>query len=771
MFSSVCVLVFAGISCNILAAEEWRPAQGPLKTRWAKEVSPDNVHAEYPRPQMVRKDWTNLNGLWDYAITPKDEVKPPTKWDGRILVPFAIESALSGVMKKVGPENRLWYRRGFELTPGSLRKGRRVLLHFGAVDWECAVWINGRQVGGHRGGYDPFSLDVTDALAKGQNEIIVSAWDPSDAGYQPRGKQVRKPEGIWYTPVTGIWQTVWLEVVPETHIASLRISTRVDEDQAMFIVRANRELPVGSRLHVEVSLRGKPVVRGEGDVRFKPSDEISALIYLCNLDPPHKVELWSPDTPTLYDAKITLTSGDGTPPDQVRSYFGMRSVEVKKDTDGFNRIFLNNQPLFQYGPLDQGWWPDGLYTAPTDEALKYDIEMTKKLGFNMCRKHVKVEPARWYYWCDKLGLLVWQDMPNGDRHIGASDPDIQRSRESEENYRREWQAIMDALVNQPSIVVWVPFNEGWGQFKTNEILEWTKQHDPTRLVDGPSGWTDRGGGDMHDAHVYPGPGMPSPEEKRAVVLGEFGGLGWPVEGHLWQDKQNWGYRTYASQQELQTNYDSLMRRLRPLIGKGLAAAIYTQTTDVEGEVNGLLTYDRELVKLDADKVARLHARLYEPPPIVETRVLVPTSQTDAQRWSYTFEKPADGWIGPDFDDKDWKQADGGFGEAATPGSVVRTPWKSDDIWLRRTFSLESKELNTPHLRIHHDENAEVYINGVLVAKLEGYVTEYIDFELDTAAHAALEPGENILAVHCHQTGGGQYIDVGLVDVIETPRKR
>ena len=374
------------------------------------------------------------------------------------------------------------------------------------------------------------------------------------------------------------------------------------------------------------------------------------------------------------------------PLDEVEAYAGLRKIELRKDDHGHNRLFLNNKPVFQYGPLDQGWWPDGLYTAPTDAALAYDVEITKKLGMNMCRKHVKVEPARWYYHCDRLGLLVWQDMPSGDRYIGGNDPDITRSAESEANFRREWKEIIDMLSNHPSIVAWVPFNEGWGQFKTNEILEWTKKLDPTRLVDGPSGWTDRGGGDMHDMHSYPGPGMFPTTERRASVLGEFGGLGLPMEGHLWWNKRNWGYRTYKTQTELQSNYETLMHRLRPLVGRGLAAAVYTQTTDVEGEVNGLMTYDREVIKLDVPRVVALHKQLYDAKP-VRMRPVVASSQEKPQSWRYTTKAPAGGWEKPDFDDRGWEAGEGGFGTKGTPGAVVRTEWRTPEIWLRRTVEL------------------------------------------------------------------------------------
>jgi hypothetical protein len=755
-----------------LAQEGWKPAVGPLTTPWTDQVTPEKVHPEYPRPQMVRKDWTNLNGLWDYAIRPRGEAAP-AEWNEKILVPFPIESALSGVMKKVGVENRLWYRRTFGAAKPA--DGGRLLLHFGAVDWRCEVWINGRSAGGRQGGYDRFSLDITDfLLPQDEQEIVVAVWDPSDRGYQPRGKQVTEPRGIWYTSVTGIWQTVWLEPVPATFIGNYLVVPDVDSAAAVFTVTDGRSKIASGKSVARVRVLLSPP---EID---KPPQFIEAVglpgepitIKFPESAPP---KLWSPDSPHLYSCEIALHELDANAPnsrgkqlDQVSGYFGMRKISLGKDADGLVRMMLNGKPLFQYGTLDQGWWPDGLYTAPTDEALKYDIEITKKLGFNTIRKHVKVEPERWYYYCDKLGMLVWQDMPNGDRHIGPNDPDITRSAESEENYAREWQEIIDERRNHPCIVVWVPFNEGWGQFKTAEVLAWTKEYDPTRLVDGPSGWTDRGVGDMNDMHRYPGPGMPEPEANRAIVLGEFGGLGLPLEGHLWWDKRNWGYRTYDTREALWVHYRRLIRDLHPLVGRGLSAAIYTQTTDVEGEVNGLLTYDRREVKFDVAKMADLHARLHEPAPMVVVKPIVPTSEKSPQIWRYTTKQPPANWTAADFDDSSWEEGSGGFGEPTTPGSAVRTQWKTNDIWLRREVTLPAK-IENPHVRIHHDEDAEIYINGQRVAQFQGYVVEYFNEELDEKARQALKEGPNVIAIHCRQTGGGQYIDAGIVEVIETPR--
>jgi len=734
--------------CSPIHAD-WQPAKGPLMTRWAKQVSPDNVHPKYPRPQMVRKNWLNLNGLWEYAIQPKAQ-QQPDKFDGQILVPFPVESALSGVMKAVCEENRLWYRRIFEIP--KKWANQRILLHFGAVDWDATVLVNGKKVGFHRGGYDPFTFDITDALKDaGKQEIVLSVWDPTNAGYQPRGKQVKEPGGIWYTAVTGIWQTVWLEPVPETYIESIRIVPDIDK-KLVRVVAVCPDTAIGYSVEAEAKDGWFTKARGKG----KAGKEIVLSI--------KKPKLWSPDSPFLYDLKVTLKDSKGKNVDAVSSYFGMRKIEVKKDKSGINRLFLNNEPLFQFGPLDQGWWPDGLYTAPTDEALRYDIEVLKKLGCNMLRKHVKVEPARLYYWCDKLGLMVWQDMPNGDRHIRGRDTDLQRSEESAEQFELELKRVIEAFRNHPCIVMWVPFNEGWGQYDTPRIVNLIRQWDPTRLVNQASGWADRGVGDVHDIHSYPGPAAPPVEENRAAVLGEFGGLGLPIKGHTWQDEKNWGYRSYKTREELTEAYLALIENLRSLISTGLCAGVYTQTTDVEIEVNGLMSYDRAMIKMDAKKVAAANKRLYLPPPIVKT--IVPTSQKKPQRWRYTTSKPGDGWQQAGFDDSAWQKGQGGFGTEETPGAIVRTEWKTSDIWLRRVFELKGKKLSRPQLLIHHDEDAEVYINGRLIAKIEGYTASYVRAAIDDKASKALKVGSNCLAIHCHQTTGGQYIDAGLVDIIE-----
>ncbi len=739
------------------SAADWKPAQGPLKTRWAKDVRPDNVLPEYPRPQLTRADWQNLNGLWQFAIGKENDPPPVGKdLDGQILVPFPVESALSGVMKPVKPTDRVWYRRTFDVPGGW--DGRRVLLHFGAVDWEATVWVNGKEMGAHKGGYDAFSFDITDALKPGPaNEVIVRVFDPTDSGTQPRGKQVLKPGGIFYTPTTGIWQTVWLEPTPKR--ASIRrLKIVPDPDNNRVDVTAEVDGDAGG-LGVQVSaLDGQAVISGG-----VASPAAGTAHLLLRPD----ARRWTPETPFLYGLKVDLMQGE-TVVDSVGSYFGYRKVEVARDEQGVNRLLLNGKFVFQVGPLDQGFWPDGLYTAPTDEALRFDVEITRKLGFNMTRKHVKVEPDRWYYWCDRLGLLVWQDMVAGDKGIGPDQPDLVRSPESARQYNVELKAMIDGLQAHPSIIMWVVFNEGWGQFDTQRVTEWTKAYDPTRLVNCASGWSDRPGvGDVHDLHTYPHPAAPALEPKRAGVVGEFGGLGLGVDGHTWQ-KEYWGYQGTASSADLTRKYERLLREGWELKdAKGLNALVYTQITDVETEANGLLTYDRDVIKVDLDRVAAVNRGNYTMVPVA--RAVVPTSEASGLVWHYTTEKPSGPWTAADFDDTSWKEGPGVLGTEKTPGAVVRTTWNTPDVWARRTFTLP--EINPADLLLSalHDEDAEFYLNGVLAATVKGHTNSYEEIPIAPEARATLKPGKNTIAVHCHQTGGGQSIDVGLIELKEVKR--
>ena len=719
----IALAIITGITSLASAQQAWQQQKAPIMTRWAKDVTPDRSHPEYPRPQLVRNDWQNLNGLWDYAIAPKSAEKP-SAYEGKILVPFPIESALSGVMKQIQPDQRLWYRRTFSIP--AKWEGTRVLLHFGAVDWDAAVQVNGKDVGTHQGGFDGFSFDITDALKAGENEIIVGVVDPTNSGYQPRGKQVLKPGGIFYVPTSGIWQTVWLEPVLQAHIKSIKIVPDIDKGELTLTVDG------AGKVSASAMDGDKQIAAATGDAGQPITLKIA------------NAKLWTPDSPFLYDLKIKLDGGD-----EVASYFGMRKIALGKDDKGVTRIMLNNKFVFHMGFLDQGFWPDGLYTAPTDEALRYDIEVSKQLGMNMARKHVKVEPARWYYHCDKLGLLVWQDMPSGDNNGEAG----------QKNYEKELRAMIAGFHNHPSIVMWVVFNEGWGQHDTERLTALTKQLDPSRLASNASGWTDKKCGDILDMHKYPGPGAPQWEETRAAVLGEYGGLGLAVDGHTWTEK-SWGYKGMASKEALTKNYLKLMQGVWQLRDEaGLSAAVYTQTTDVETECNGLLTYDRAIINVDIDKIASANRGVV--PPLPQIVPLVATSQQKPQPWRYTTDKPAEGWMKPDFDDAAWKQGNGGFGTKNTPGSVVGTEWKTPEIWARRTIDIPEGPLGDVVLMMHHDEDAEIYINGVLAAKVSGFTSDYEEFEISKEAKAALKPGKNTLAVYCKQTQGGQYIDVGL----------
>lgn len=580
---------------------QWKPVEGRIRTQWSEQVNPDNVLPEYPRPIMERTEWKNLNGLWDYAIIEKGK-HTPSVFDGKILVPFAVESSLSGVSKTVGAEKELVYRRAFDVP--SSWKGKRVLLHFGAVDWKTDVWVNDVKVGSHTGGFTPFSFDITEALQGKNNTLLVKVWDPTDKGYQPRGKQVSRPEGIWYTPVTGIWQTVWLEPVSESYIQDLRITP--DIDNSLLSLKALVKDATSKDL-VEVKVFDGQQLVAQGKSINGECVQVAM---------PENAKLWSPESPFLYTLKVSLKQ-NGKLVDEVSSYAAMRKYSSKRDANGIVRLELNNKPLFQFGPLDQGWWPDGLYTAPTDEALLYDIQKTKDFGFNMIRKHIKVEPARWYTYCDKLGIIVWQDMPSGDRNPEWQNrkyfegTEMKRSAESEACYRKEWKEIMDALYSYPCIGTWIPFNEAWGQFKTPEIVEWTKQYDPTRLVNPASGGNHYTCGDMLDLHNYPAPELYLYDAQRATVLGEYGGIGWVVQGHIWEPDRNWGYIQFNSSKEVTDEYVKYAEKLYDLIPRGFSAAVYTQTTDVEVEVNGLMTYDRKVIKLDEKRVREINRKLCE----------------------------------------------------------------------------------------------------------------------------------------------------------------
>lgn len=589
------VFITCYLFVGILYAQDgaaWKMQQVVIQTRWAKDVNPANVHPEYPRPQMVRTEWENLNGLWQYAITEKDAAMP-VQYEGQILVPFPLESALSGVKKSLLPSQLLWYKR--TLTKPDIKGNNRVLLNFGAVDWQSTVFINGKEVGGHTGGYQNFSIDVTDALKDGSNELVVRVYDPTDEGINPHGKQVLHPQNIYYTPSSGIWQTVWLETVPAVAIAGLKMTPDIDKGVMNITVNA----PAGSTVELVASESGTQVSKVKGKAG------VNIVLPIKN------AKLWSPENPFLYDLTIKLMK-NGKAVDEVTSYFGMRKIAIQKDEKGQERIFLNNKYTYNLGNLDQGFWPDGLMTAPTDAALKFDIEASKAMGFNTIRKHIKIEPARWYYHADKIGMLVWQDMVNAPHHMPEG---------AKAQFEKESKEVLEQLHNYPSITTWVLFNEQWGSYDQKRLTEWVKSTDPSRIVNGHSGeyifiegkesktgkenWVSS---DMTDVHSYPDP-MNSPAQAgKARVLGEFGGMGVSIPGHQWNALKGWGYIQVLPSQ-LQGKYTIMNQHLRLLEAEGLSGSIYTEPFDVEGEENGLITYDREIIKIPFEELRKIHAPL------------------------------------------------------------------------------------------------------------------------------------------------------------------
>lgn len=575
-----------------------------LTTVWGEQVTTENAWQEYPRPAMVRPQWQNLNGQWDYAITPRQTTDRPQQWDGKILVPFCLESQLGGVARLLQPNESLWYRRSLDVKPHS----GRTLLHFEAVDYRCDVYVNDTRVGSHQGGNTPFSFDITDALTDGENQLIVRVDDDTEAD-QLRGKQVLQPHGIFYTRVSGIWQTVWTEQVPDISIADLKIQTDAAQGTIKVTPQLSGTEPGQHTLRLTIR---------DGDQMVSTlTGAVSSLT--VSLDSP---KLWTPDSPHLYQLQLEVLDRRNRVIDSVQSYAGVRTVGKARDADGNLRLTLNGQPIFHWGPLDQGWWPDGLLTPPSDAAMRFDIEFLKEAGFNMIRKHIKVEPRRYYYHCDQIGMLVWQDQVSG----GISppwtflEPDPQDAQWTDENhaqYLYELDQMISLLENHPSIVMWIPFNEAWGQHRTMEVGQWTVERDPTRLVNIASGGNFWPVGDVADLHSYPHPRYPLEDSRfddYVKVVGEFGGHGWPAEGHLWDpEANNWGYGGLPQNaQEYKDRYVESLKRLSDLKEKGVAAGVYTQTTDVEGEVNGLMSYDRRVIKIPAAELKQLHQPLLTP---------------------------------------------------------------------------------------------------------------------------------------------------------------
>ena len=751
------ILLIAGLTlANAVVAQAWSPKTGPLMTRWAAQVDPVHPLPEYPRPQMVRADWLSLNGVWEYQPGRDNDALPASrKLSSQILVPFPVESALSGVMEH---HYRLWYRRTF--TVPVAWNGRQVMLHFGAVDYESEVFINGKSVGIHRGGYDPFSFDITSFLSGSAEpqEIVVRVYDPTEEGGQPRGKQTTRPAGVIYSSNTGIWQTVWLEPVARGGVSDLKLVPDVDASQLRLTVNTTGEMPAEN---VSVIVRsGKTVV---GMATGETGKEMSVQV--------PGAKLWSPDQPSLYDLQVSVLAA-GKVIDEVGSYFGMRKIEIGEE-NGIKKMLLNGKFVFQCGLLDQGYWPDGIYTAPTEEALKYDIETMKQCGFNMVRKHLKVEPARWYYWCDKLGLLVWQDMPSANTYanIEWSGPpantwkriDRQVPPVDTEAFERELRLMVQTHWNTPSIIMWDIFNEHQGQHDTGKLVNMVKKLDPSRLVDEASGDQHFGFGDVRDTHHYPNPACQPPNKTEALACGEYGGIGMQMPGHLWVEGRASADTEAGSPTEFEDRYAEFAEQVRSLRDKqGMSAAAYTQLTDVETEINGLLTYDR-VPKGDLGRIAR--ANHFQLPPITYTNV-VPTSETNAQNWKYAIEPPPEKWMQKDFDDSTWTMGQSGSASEGTMGVATSgIPWKTPHLWLRRTYNpgaLTAEQITNLVLRDFHGGDMEVYLNGVLACRARGTTAHYENQIISLNARRAIVPNaENVLAVSCKQTTGGQCIDAGL----------
>jgi hypothetical protein len=755
-----------------------------MLTEWGEKVAPDNAWREYPRPQMVRGNWECLNGNWNYAITDA-AAGIPLKWEGRILVPFAAGSALSGVRRQVKHTEALWYGKTFNASP---RAGERIILHIDGSDFRTQVFVNGCEAMDvpHESAQLAFSSDITDLVRTGVNTLALQVWDPmggqGHVGFS-HGKQSLKPSGCFYTASTGIWAPVWLETVPDTYVTGYKVTPDFDAGTVSVLVEGFGDVR-GVESHVEVLDEGRIVAKA--DVRRWGEPVVLRL--------PRPVRPWSPDSPFLYGLNISLGK------DSVKGYFGMRKFEVAKDENGVLRFFLNGKLFFPIGTLDQGWWPDGLLTPPSDDAMIQDIRLLKRMGFNMMRKHIKVEPMRYYHLCDTLGILVFQDMPSGGGDLNGRYG----------FYRRELKGMIDQLYNVPSIVMWIAYNERWGQPKgpqTSWTLKWVKRYDPSRVVDGPSGWSDYEGGylksldgkgtltrtkhlpegvpesaDVIDFHAYPGPVMLPVNSHRASFIGEFGGLGLAVKGHLWDPKmRNWGYGgENDSVSAVQERYLGLMDKLAELAYLGCAGSVYTQTADVEGEVNGLVTYDRKVVKFDEKVLADAHAmvcRMAERGAKRRSTVCVfPKNDPAVDAWAYTFSAPPPKWAEPNFDDSGWLRSAGGFGSAsiahANKDAVVSTVWNGKDIWLRRKFTMPEGRFLQAVFDVFHDEDAEVFVNGVKVLGLKGYNKEYRPSFVPPSLHGAFRPGENVLAVHVRQTSGGQYIDMGFsVDLPPSGTKR
>lgn len=741
--------------------------QAPILTRWGKEVTPENVWTEYPRPQMVRgqETWKNLNGLWDYAVTDRNSSEP-ISYEERILVPFPIEAPLSGVARDMTVDEAIWYHRTFE-TPErwrSLRESHRVLLHLEAADWETTVWINDKEIGTHRGGYDPFTFDITGALADSERqELVVRVWDPQGTVFKSLGKQDNRAEQ--YQRCSGIWQTVWLEQVPATSIDALKIIASADGSVTI------KPSISGRRRNITVSYEVS-----DGNNHVLSLETIGTDVVRLKIPWPRP---WSPEDPFLYDLKVTLLRSDEAL-DSVRSYFGLRSTSLI-DTPRGRQIMLNGKRIFQMGPLDQNYWPGGGLTAPSDEAMAWEVEYLKRIGCNMVRLHIKQNPRRWYMHCDRLGLLVWQDFISAQKSKRFE----KVSAEESEQWLGEQKRLMDTLYNHPSIIKWIVFNEGWGQHDVERILKWTTDRDLSRIVSIASGWHDLPQKshirDIHDYTFCPAIPVLGTEPQRAVILGECGGFASAVPGHNWTGRSNQTDKpknpmfggfdpsvprdnnrdrdifrpTFTFGKAFEEQYGVFVENLRLLQNNGLTGAIYTQMTDMKLEENGYLSFDREVSKMDVDKLRAIHMRLYDDPPI--QRPIIPPSREKTQSWRYAEKlSKAAGWTQPDYDDSDWKAGTGPFGNASK--YPAGTPWQAGRLYLRKTFDLDETPAGAS-LRIYTYLVADgqmgwnytrIYLNGQFVhddvTRQSIGELRVADIRLRPEALKSLRPGVNTIAI-------------------------
>jgi hypothetical protein len=744
----ICLAALAGET----RAGGWQMKQPPLMTPWTSQVNTNTPLPEYPRPQMVRSNWLNLNGVWQFepGITNTDPVPTNQTLSGSILVPYPMESAISGVMAYHAWS---WYRTLFTIPFGW--DGQRIILHLDAVTWQAQVYVNGHSVGIHSGGYDPISYDITSYLTGlGSQELIVQVWSPEDNGGQPRGKQTLYPGGIMYTSASGIWQPTWIEPAGNSGVRNLVIIP--DVDNARLRLTVNTYASNGVTVTATVLSNTTVLQSTSGN----PGAELDIPISNPNL--------WTPDNPFLYNLKVLVMQNAKTN-DSVTSYFGMRKISTNI-TAGIPRIYLNNQAIFGMGPLDQGYWPDGIYTAPTDDALKFDLQEIKSMGFNTIRKHEKVECQRWYYWADTLGLMVWQDMPTCNSYTGNANPPAVNPLQ----FIAELSALVTNHWNSPSIIMWDIFNEnqgeagssdGVGQTNTAYLVGLVKGLDSSRLVNQASGGAYFGVGDVLDNHNYPPPGNPT-STTQAAVDGEYGGIGLLVAGHLWNSGAAFiGDILATNTAAFATIYDSYSDDIVGFKPGGLNAAIETQIFDVENECDGLVTYDRVVIKPDPARIAISNQKAISGQVSIAT--VVPTSQTVPQTWQYTVNTntASTNWYATDFNASGWSTGAGGFG-TIDPGVTPNTPWNTPGyIWLRRTFNpgnLTPRQLSNLVFTVYHDEDVVIYINGVLAGQDSGYSTSYITLAMTPQAKAAIIPNAtNVMAVSCYQTTGGQFIDVGI----------